>query len=284
MIILKNPQEVQHWSQATRRRGQTIALVPTMGALHEGHLSLLREGRKLADRLVLSLFVNPAQFGPGEDFDSYPRDEKEDLAKIKTCSVDVVFYPAPEIIYPTDYQTFVEVGELSKPLCGKSRPGHFRGVATIVLKLFNIVQPDVALFGQKDFQQLRVIQQMVKDLNLPVKIKPMPIVREKDGLAMSSRNAYLTPEERTTALAIPLSLKKAQELVSQGEKDPKTILNAVVATLTESKKIQIDYVSLCDPETLEELKELKLPALLAVACFVGKTRLIDNCLLINNIS
>ena len=280
MLLIKTTQEMQSWSLAARKSGQTVAFVPTMGYLHKGHLSLLKEGKKSADKLVLSIFVNPTQFGPTEDLERYPRDEEGDLAKAKACGVDVVFYPAKEAIYPENYQTFVEVTTLAKPLCGKTRPEHFRGVATVVLKLFNITQPTIALFGEKDFQQLRVIEQMVKDLNLPVKIKPMPIIREADGLAMSSRNKYLSPEERKAALAIPLSLQKAQELVAQGEKNPKTILNTVIATLTESKKIEIDYVSLCDPQTLEELTAFKTPALLAIACRVGKTRLIDNCLLV----
>lgn len=279
MIILKNPEEVQKWSQATRRKGHTIAFVPTMGALHEGHLSLLREGRRSADKLVLSIFVNPTQFGPQEDLAQYPRDEAGDLARAKSCGVDIVLIPSVEAMYPDRFQTMVEVEKLSKPLCGTRRLGHFRGVTTVVLKLFHIVQPNIALFGEKDYQQLKVIERMVRDLNLPIQIKPMPTVREKDGLAMSSRNIYLTPEERQSALAIPLSLKKAKECIAQGESDPKKILNTVVATLTESKKIQIDYVSLCDPETLEELKELNFPALLAVACYIGKTRLIDNCVL-----
>lgn len=279
MIILKLPEEVQHWALNTKRRGQRIAFVPTMGALHEGHCSLLREGRKLGDKLAMSLFVNPAQFGPGEDFEKYPRDEKGDFAKAQACGVDVIFAPPAAEIYPASFQTGVAVEKLSKPLCGASRPGHFQGVATVVLKLFNIVQPDIALFGEKDYQQLKIIQKMVRDLNLPIQIKPMPIVREKDGLAISSRNATLSPEERKAALAIPASLNKAREVVAAGETNPKTILNAVFATLAESKKIAIDYVSLCDPETLEELKGLKRPALLAVACWVGKTRLIDNCLL-----
>ncbi|MBI4223357.1 MAG: pantoate--beta-alanine ligase [Deltaproteobacteria bacterium] len=279
MIILKLPEEVQHWALNTKRRGQRIAFVPTMGALHEGHLSLLREGRRLGDKLAMSIFVNPLQFGPAEDFEKYPRDEPGDLKKAQTCGVDVIFAPSAKDIYPGGFQTAVAVQQLSMPLCGAGRPGHFQGVATVVLKLFNIVQPDIALFGEKDYQQLKVIQKMVRDLNLPIQIKPMPFVREKDGLAMSSRNTHLSPEERKAALAIPTALQKAKGLATAGETDPKTILNAVVATLTESKKIAIDYVSLCDPETLEELKVLQRPALLAIACFVGKTRLIDNCLL-----
>lgn len=280
MIIFKSPQEMSQWSLEVRRQGQTIAFVPTMGALHEGHLNLLREAKKSADKLVLSLFVNPAQFGPREDFERYPRDEDGDLNKARALGVDAFFMPEVSEIYPAGFETFVEVEEISKPLCGQRRPGHFRGVATIVLKLFNIVQPDVALFGEKDFQQLQVIQKMVRDLNLKIQIKPVPTVREKDGLAMSSRNAYLSAEERKEALKLPMALQKAKEMAANSAKDPKEILKIVVATLEESKKITIDYISLCDLETLEELTELKLPALLAIACFVGKTRLIDNCILV----
>lgn len=279
MIILKHPDEIQHWALNTKRRGQKIAFVPTMGALHEGHLSLLRGGKRLGDKLVMSLFVNPLQFSPGEDFERYPRDEKRDLEKAHSCGVDVAFIPTAAEMFPNGFETAVAVTKLSRPLCGARRPGHFQGVATVVLKLFNIVQPDVALFGEKDFQQLRVIEQMAADLNLPMTIKRLPTQREKDGLAMSSRNACLSPEERQAALAIPASLQKGRELAAAGETDPKTILNAVVATLTELKKIEIDYVSLCDRETLEELKTFRSPALLAVACFIGKTRLIDNILL-----
>lgn len=273
---------MKEWSLAAKKAGGKIAFVPTMGALHEGHCSLLREGRKLADNLVLSLFVNPAQFGPDEDFKKYPRDLEGDLAKAKACGVDAVFVPIAEEIYPEGSRTFVEVGVLGDLLCGASRPGHFRGVATVVLKLFNIVQPDIALFGQKDFQQLRVIEQMVADLNLPVQIVGMPIVREPDGLAMSSRNRYLSPEERKAALALPASLAHAQKLVGRGMRDPVEIVRSVRRFLEEAGPVRIDSVSLCDPKTLRPLSEARLPALLAIACLVGKTRLIDNCLLREN--
>ena len=270
---------MQEWALKRKEHGEKIALVPTMGALHEGHLSLLREGKRLADHLVLSIFVNPLQFGPAEDFKKYPKVLEKDLNKAAECGVDIVFYPKSQDIYPKDFQTSLVLGALSKPLCGATRPGHFPGVATVVLKLFNIVQPNVALFGQKDYQQLRIIQQMVKDLNLPVEIKPMPIVREDDGLAMSSRNRYLKPDERQAALAVSLSLAKAQSLVDQGEKNVEALLKTVQATLEETKRIKVEYALLCDPKTLEPLKTLKLPALLAVACRVGETRLIDNCVL-----
>ena len=279
MKIITSPQEMQEWSLKRRAEGETIAFVPTMGALHEGHLSLLHEGLKLADHLVLSIFVNPAQFGPKEDLNRYPQDFEGDLKKISRLNVSVVFHPSAQEIYSQGFQTFVEVEALSNLLCGENRPGHFRGVATVVLKLFNIIQPHLALFGEKDFQQLRIIQQMVKDLNLPVQIKPMPIVREADGLAMSSRNRYLSKEERESALAISHSLKKAEALVQNGCSDLHEIRNMVCATLAETKKIRINYVTLSDPETLQELKTFKTPLLLAIACLVRKTRLIDNCLL-----
>ncbi|MDP2600570.1 MAG: pantoate--beta-alanine ligase [Deltaproteobacteria bacterium] len=279
MKIIETPLEMQEWALKRREHEEKIALVPTMGALHEGHLSLLREGKRLADHLVLSIFVNPLQFGPAEDLKQYPKTLEKDLNRAEECGVDIVFYPKTGDMYPKDFQTSLDLGALSKPLCGAARPGHFQGVATVVLKLFNIVQPNVALFGQKDYQQLRIIQQMVKDLNLPVEIKPMPIVREDDGLAMSSRNRYLKTDERQAALAISLSLVKAQSLVDQGEKNVEALVKTVHATLEETKKLKVEYALLCDPKTLDPLKTLKLPALLAVACRIGETRLIDNCVL-----
>lgn len=279
MRVLTTPSEMQAWALHKKREGETIAFVPTMGALHEGHLSLFREGKKRADHLVVSLFVNPVQFGPDEDLNRYPRDVEGDLKKAEQARADIAFMPAAEVLYPQGFQTSVSVEKLSQPLCGESRPGHFQGVAAVVLKFFNIIQPNVALFGQKDFQQLRVIQQMVQDLNLPVEIKPMPIVREGDGLAMSSRNRYLSPEERQAALSLSLALTKAQAMVERKVEEVRTILEMVQSTLLETKKIRIDYAKLCDPVTLGELKSLRRPALLVLACFVGNTRLIDNCVL-----
>lgn len=276
MNVVTTSKEMQAWALAAKKAGEQIAFVPTMGALHEGHCSLLREGRKLTSKLVLSIFVNPTQFEPNEDLSKYPRNLEGDLAKAKACGIDVVFLPSSHEIYPEGYKTSVHVEGFSDLLCGKSRPGHFQGVATVVLKLFNIVQPDIAFFGQKDFQQLRVIEQMVQDLNLPVQIVGMPIVREADGLAMSSRNQYLSPEERKTALALSASLSLSEELIKQGVRDSQKILQDVRHLLEESGKIRIDYISLCDPKTLQEQETLSLPALLALACFVGSTRLIDN--------
>lgn len=279
MKIFENLQLMQAWSLAAKNRGEKVAFVPTMGALHEGHAALLRAGKKLGDKLVLSLFVNPLQFGLNEDFHAYPRDREKDLTAAKNCGVDAVFLPTSIEMYPKGFQTAVDVEEISKPLCGLSRPGHFRGVATVVLKLFNIVQPDVAIFGEKDWQQLKIIQRLVQDLSLPIEIISVPTVREDDGLAVSSRNQYLTKEERQAALAISLSLAKAQALVDQRCRDSATIIQMVKATLEETKKIRVDYVSICHPETLQELQTIKKPVLLAMACFVGKTRLIDNVFL-----
>lgn len=279
MKIFESLQPMQAWSLATKNRGEKIAFVPTMGALHEGHAALLSAGKKLGDKLVLSIFVNPLQFGLNEDFHSYPRDREKDLAVAKNCGVDAVFLPTSIEMYPKGFQTAVEVEELSKPLCSPCRPGHFRGVATVVLKLFNIVQPDVALFGEKDWQQLKIIQRLVHDLSLPMEIIPVPTVREDDGLAISSRNQYLTKEERQAGLSLSLSLAKAQAMVDQRCKEAGAIIQMVKATLEETKKIKVDYVSICHPETLQELQTVKKPALLAIACFIGKTRLIDNVLL-----
>ncbi len=279
MEIFKTAEEMQEWSKARRKKGATIALVPTMGALHEGHLSLIREAKHRADTLVCSIYVNPAQFGPGEDLSRYPRDIENDLKKIRELKTDAVFLPTDEVMYPKGYQTYVTVEEATKYLCGASRPGHFRGVATVVLKLFNIVMPGVAIFGEKDYQQLVVVHRMVKDLNLPVEIVGLPTVREKDGLAMSSRNKYLSAEDRKAALSISQSLAKAEVMVRKENRDLKEIIKAVRDTLFAAKKVHIDYVKICDPETLEDLKSFRLPALLAIAVFVGPTRLIDNRLL-----
>ena len=270
---------MQSWSAARKKAGRSIAFVPTMGALHEGHLSLIREGKHRADSLVCSIFVNPAQFGPGEDFRRYPRDAENDLKKMADLKTDAAFLPADEVMYPRGYQTYVTVEEMTKHLCGVSRPAHFRGVATVVLKLFNIVTPQVAIFGEKDFQQLVVIRRMVRDLNLPIEVVGMPIVREKDGLAMSSRNRYLSPDERNAALSISRSLSKAELMARKGDRDLNEMMKTVRDTLYSAKIVHIDYVKLCDPETLEDLKSFKLPALLAIAASVGPTRLIDNRLL-----
>lgn len=276
MKIIKTIQEMQAWAREEKRQGRKIAFVPTMGALHEGHLSLLREGKKRASNLVLSIYVNPTQFGPKEDFSKYPRDLKGDLGKIEAIGVDAVFLPSDEMMYPAGYQTYVTVEEVTKPLCGASRPGHFRGVTTVVAKLFNVVLPDVAIFGEKDYQQLVVVRRMVRDLNFPVEIIGCPIAREADGLAMSSRNAYLSRTERASALVIPRSLNVAQKMVDAGEKDGHKIIAAARNTIESAGMVRIDYAKIVDAENLTELTKFKRPAALAIAVFVGKTRLIDN--------
>jgi len=280
MEVIKSPSEMQQRASAWRREGKVIAFVPTMGYFHEGHLSLMREGRKRGDVLVVSIFVNPTQFGPGEDFDRYPRDMKRDLRMAEEVGVDVIFAPTVEEMYPEGYQTYVEVEKVTQHLCGLSRPGHFRGVTTVVTKLFNIVKPHVALFGQKDYQQLITIERMVKDLNMDVEIVGMPTVREEDGLAASSRNVYLSPEERKAALSLYRSLRRAEELFSEGVRESQRILEEVKGVLEAEPLVKIDYVHVCDPETLEDIEgPIGERALVAVAAKVGTTRLIDNTLL-----
>lgn len=247
-----------------------------MGFLHEGHLTLLREGRKRADELVLSIFVNPTQFGPNEDFDAYPRDMERDLALAKKEGVDTVFTPTPEELYTENFQTYVSLEKLPHHLCGLSRPVFFRGVATVVTKLFNIVKPHIALFGQKDFQQLAVIRQMVKDLNFDIEIIGVPTVRESDGLAMSSRNAYLSDEERPAALSLYKSLLDAKAKIESGEVDANSILKQSIQLIEAYPGTQIDYIKMCDPDTLDDIDEITGPVLMALAVKVGKTRLIDN--------
>ncbi len=261
---------------AERRAGRRIAFVPTMGFLHDGHASLLREGRRRGDVLVLSIFVNPTQFGPSEDLERYPRDLQRDLEIARAAGVDLVWTPTPEQVYPPGYATYVNVEGFTDGLCGASRPGHFRGVTTVVCKLFNVVQPDVALFGEKDFQQLAVIRRMTADLNLPVEVVGLPIVREADGLAMSSRNVYLSAGERQQALALSKGLALARRLAASGERDSEAILAAVRALVAAGPDARIDYVQICHRETLREQQLITADSVLLLAVFVGKTRLIDN--------
>ena len=257
-----------------RKPKQTIGLVPTMGALHEGHLSLIRKARNDNDCVVVSIFVNPAQFGPKEDLKKYPRDIKNDCRLCFKEGADIVFNPSAEEMYPDGFDTYVEVGRLSKRLCGRSRPGHFKGVATVVLKLFNLVNPDIAYFGQKDAQQVKIIERMVLDLNIGVVIKTMPIIRESDGLAMSSRNTYLNSREREDASVLSHSLTLAQNLVKAGTRDSKRVLDAVRNMINNHAKI--DYVEIVDPETFLPVKKISKKSLMLMAAWVGKTRLIDN--------
>jgi len=280
MEILHDTMAMQQRTLALRAAGKTISFVPTMGYLHAGHLSLLREGRARGDVLVLSIFVNPTQFGPNEDLDSYPRDMENDLALARSAGVDLVWAPLPKQVYPEGYATYVDVERLTDLLCGASRPGHFRGVTTIVCKLFNVVQPQVALFGQKDFQQLAVIRRMVTDLNIPVEIAGMPIVRETDGLAMSSRNVYLSPDQRRQALVLSQSITTAQRLVRSGECNSSAILAVLRQKIEAESEARIDYLQICHQFTLEEQKRVDADSVLLLAVFIGKTRLIDNSFLL----
>ena len=258
---------------------QTIGFVPTMGALHEGHLSLVRAAKQRCDAVIVSIFVNPTQFGPNEDFTRYPRTFDQDCELLKRANADFVFAPATEEMYPSGAITYVTVESLSDRLDGKSRPGHFRGVTTVVSKLFHIVQPNVAFFGQKDAAQVAVIRKMVRDLNFPVEIVACPIVREKDGLAMSSRNVYLTPDDRKSALALSRSLQKIEALFKNGNRNIEELILAGKQTLAEDSGVRLDYFSIVNPDTLEDVDQLNHPALVAVAAYVGKTRLIDNIVL-----
>jgi pantoate--beta-alanine ligase len=279
MKIIESIDEMQRLSLAARAAGTVIALVPTMGFLHEGHASLMGEGRRRGGLLVTSIFVNPTQFGAGEDFTSYPRDLERDVKIAAAAAVDLIFAPSAAAMYPAGYQTFVDVEKITLPLCGSHRPGHFRGVTTVVGKLFNIVQPHVALFGRKDYQQLAVIRRMVTDLNIPVEIIGMPTVREPDGLAMSSRNSYLSPAERSSALCLSRSLAAARALYQGGEKSPSTMLNRVMAEIVAEPAAMVEYAELRDGDTLEEIEKADDRTVLALAVRIGKTRLIDNCIL-----
>lgn len=277
MDIITDITEMQSRCLAARETGQRIAFVPTMGFLHEGHASLLREGRQRGDLLVLSIFVNPTQFGPQEDLDRYPRDFARDEAIARESGVDMIFYPTAITIYPPDYATYITVeGALTDVLEGACRPGHFRGVATVVAKLFLLVQPHVAFFGQKDFQQLAVIRRMTADLNLPVEIVGMPIVREADGLALSSRNVYLSADERQQALVLSRALTAARRMTQEGVRDAGKILAAMQAMIDEQSAARIDYLKICHQATLQEQERVDGDSVLLLAVFVGKTRLIDN--------
>ena len=257
----------------------TVGLVPTMGFLHEGHLSLIRRAREECDHVVVSIFVNPTQFGPKEDLSKYPRDIERDLKLIEPLGTDLVWMPTAEIMYPQGYQTWVEVEAITSPLEGALRPGHFKGVTTVVAKLFNAVQPHKAYFGQKDAQQAAVIRQMVRDLNFPLEVIVCPTMREVDGLAMSSRNVYLDPEQRQAAKVLFRSLSAAKELFERGERNAENIRRKMKEILASEPLAEVQYVSCADYDTLEELDEIKGKALLSMAVFVGKTRLIDNCVL-----
>lgn len=276
MEIIESIYQMKATTRSLKSQGKKIGFVPTMGYLHEGHLSLVQACRQETDIVVVSIFVNPLQFGPKEDFDRYPRDIERDRALLEREGADYLFYPSAQEMYPPDYKTYVEVTGLQDGLCGRSRPGHFRGVATVVLKLFNIVSPDVAYFGQKDAQQAVIIRRMVRDLNLDVEIKVMPIVRDKDGLALSSRNTYLSPEERRASLAIPRSLEEAARMIEGGENDCQVIKKRIEEIIKAEPRLRIDYIEIVDPEELQPLEKIDDEALIALAVYCGQTRLIDN--------
>ncbi|HEV7475996.1 MAG TPA: pantoate--beta-alanine ligase [Pyrinomonadaceae bacterium] len=281
MEIINRRQRMSSVARKIRReQDRTIGLVPTMGALHEGHLSLVREARRMCDFVVVSVFVNPTQFGPSEDYEHYPRDLTKDTALLTDYNVDYIFAPAAEEIYPREFSTYVNVGGLSKPLEGATRPGHFRGVATVVAILLNTVHPDFAFFGQKDAQQAVVIKRMVRDLAFDTEIVVLPTVREDSGLAISSRNLYLNAEEQQSASVIHRGLKSAKEVFKKGERHAGK-LEEIVRTIIESEpRVRVDYVSVVDADSLEKLEKLdERPILIAVAAYVGKTRLIDNIML-----
>lgn len=279
MRVIERIKEMQEWSERERCAGKRIAFVPTMGFLHDGHLELVRDGRKRGDRLVVSIFVNPTQFGPQEDFAAYPRDFERDRKLLDQGGTDILFYPASSEMYPDGYRTYVEVEKLSHFLCGAFRPGHFRGVTTVLVKLFSIVRPHVVVLGAKDYQQLRIACRMVEDLNFAIEVVGYPTVREEDGLAMSSRNAYLNQEERRAALSLSRSLKKAEALVLEGERESRRIVEVVRSEIDKEPLARLEYVQVCDPESLEEVERIDGNAVLALAVRVGRARLIDNALL-----
>lgn len=267
---------MQAFSESIRTSGKRVSFVPTMGFLHQGHLSLMEEGRRRGDCLVTSIYVNPTQFGPSEDLAKYPRDFDMDHALCEKVGVDVIFYPSNEEMYPDNYQTYVNVESVTDNLCGRSRPGHFRGVATVCAKLFNMVKPHIAVFGKKDFQQLVVIKRMVADLNMDLEILGLSTFRENDGLAMSSRNIYLKPEERLSALSLSRSLLRAKQMYEGGERDAGAIIAEVRKMIEAQPHTKIDYVQICDTNTMKDIANIERESVLALAVRVGAARLIDN--------
>ncbi|HPD60409.1 MAG TPA: pantoate--beta-alanine ligase [Thermodesulfobacteriota bacterium] len=281
MKTIRSVSDMQQWAGATREARKKIVFVPTMGYLHEGHIALMREGKNRGDYLVVSIFVNPTQFGVGEDYEDYPRDLEGDSEKILSAGGDIIFAPSVKEMYPSAYQSFVSVEKVTQNLCGASRPTHFRGVTTVVAKLFNIVKPHVAIFGEKDYQQLVTIRQMTRDLNFDIEIIGMPTIREKDGLAMSSRNQYLSAEERKQARCLFNALSQAEKLYREGERNSKKLIDIATKIIHAQPTATIDYVKICHPETIEDLKWIDDKALMALAVKIGKTRLIDNRVLKN---
>jgi pantoate--beta-alanine ligase len=276
LIVADTVAQVRECVKAWKKEGLTVGLVPTMGYLHEGHASLVQKARKECDKVIASVFVNPTQFGPNEDLEAYPRDFERDCALLEACGADAVFHPVPSEMYAGDFSTWVDMQGLTAGLCGKTRPTHFRGVCTVVSKLFNIVTPDRAYFGQKDAQQLAVIRRMVRDLNIDVQVVGCPIVREADGLAKSSRNTYLSAQERCAALVLSRSVACGKELASGGEKDTARIVAEMCRVIESEPMARIDYVEAVDAETIEPVERLSRDTLFAMAVYIGKTRLIDN--------
>ncbi len=279
MEIFKTKTQMHQWSKTVKKAGRTIGFVPTMGYLHQGHLSLLEKAKTLCDEVVLSIFVNPTQFGPTEDLDAYPSDIENDLALARKIGTNAVFLPEKSHIYPENFQTEVSLSRLPAFLCGRSRPIHFAGVATVVTKLFNIVMPDIAVFGQKDYQQLQIIRQLTADLDFDIEIVAGSIVREPDGLAMSSRNAYLTPSQRNAARSLYAALSLAEKMVADGEKNPAILQQKMGELISSFEQTAVEYIAICDPETLEPLSVIQNRFLLALAVKVGTTRLIDNAVM-----
>lgn len=276
MTIVYTVNEVRQTIKAWKKEGLSIGFVPTMGYLHEGHQSLIQRAANENDRVVVSIFVNPMQFGPSEDLDSYPRDLEHDVALCEATGVDLIFHPKATEMYSHDFCSFVDMNGLTEGLCGKSRPVHFRGVCTVVNKLFNIVSADRAYFGQKDAQQLAVIKRMVRDLNIDIEIVGCPIIREKDGLAKSSRNTYLSPEKRKAALVLNRSMVIGQQLVEQGERNAENVIRAITDNINTEPLAKIDYVEVVDALSMEKTDKIERSILVAIAVYIGKTRLIDN--------
>lgn len=279
MKVIKDIKLMQQTADELRRQGKTIGFVPTMGFLHDGHLSLIQQSKKHADITIVSIYVNPTQFAPNEDFNKYPRDFEHDEHLCQNAGVDIVFYPDNSQMYLENHFTYVITENLASKLCGKSRPDHFRGVTTIVSKLFNIIKPHIAIFGQKDAQQSVIIQKMVRDLNFDIDIKIAPIIRESDGLAMSSRNKYLSTQQRKDAAIINSALKEAKELISNGEEKAQIVQQSITKKLQDISNSKIDYISIVDMQNLEPVEHISKDILIAVAVFIGSTRLIDNIII-----
>ncbi len=279
MKVVKTIREVREYVKQWKKNGDSVGFVPTMGYLHEGHGSLISKAREQNDRVVVSIFVNPMQFGPTEDLESYPRDLEKDSRYCESLGTDLIFHPEASEMYHDDFSSYVDMSVLTEELCGLSRPVHFRGVCTVVNKLFNIVQPDRAYFGEKDAQQLAIIRHMVQDLNMDIEIVGCPIVREKDGLAKSSRNTYLSVEERKAALILSQTIQLANQMIAQGEKDADVLIEKMKENIAKEPLAKIDYVKAVNGITMQQQKEIKAPMLIAMAVYIGKTRLIDNTIL-----